>query len=118
MVAALAAGALAWIGPSGATAGPGSPDHAQPVDQSLRSLAARHDLLVGTAVDMTAYNQDTPYRQRIATEFSAVTAENVMKWSELEPVRGQYNWGPADQLVEQARRNRQKVHGHTLRRTP
>ena len=63
---------------------------------------------------MTAYNQDAPYRQRIATEFSAVTAENVMKWAELEPVRGQYNWGPADQLVEEARRNRQRVHGHTL----
>jgi endo-1,4-beta-xylanase len=113
--AVVAAGALTWIGPSGAVAG-GSDRPSKPtvVDLPLRVLGARSDLLIGTAVDMNAYNQDTPYRERVRSEFSAVTAENAMKWSELEPARGQFNWGPADQLVAEARRNGQQIHGHTL----
>ena len=112
----LAAGSLALVGPSTAVAGNeiSSVDRPQPVDQPLRALAKRHDLRIGTAVDMDALGSDTTYRTLVAREFSAVTAENVMKWESLEPVRGQYNWGPADQLVEFARRNGQKVHGHTL----
>lgn len=120
MVGALALGALGLVGPSAATATipstgvPPAPDRAKSVDQPLRALAKRHDLLVGTAVNMDVLDSDRPYREKVATEFSAVTAENVMKWESLEPVRGQYNWGPADQLVEFARRNGQRVHGHTL----
>ena len=113
--AAIAVCTLAWIGPSDAVAGGSDrPDKPTTVDLPLRVLGARSDLLIGTAVDMNAYNQDTPYRERVGREFSAVTAENVMKWSELEPTQGQYNWGPADQLVAEARRNGQQVHGHTL----
>ena len=36
-----------------------------------------------------------------------------MKWGRLEPTRGGYNWGTADQLVEFAARNGQQVYGHT-----
>lgn len=106
---------VAWVGPSGAVAGkPDRPSSPAAVDLPLRVLGARSDLLVGTAVDVATYNQDTLYRDKVRTEFSAVTAENAMKWAELEPTRGQYNWGPADQLVAAARRNGQQVHGHTL----
>ncbi len=86
----------------------------QTIDQPLRDLAKRLDLRVGTAVDMSALVTDATYRDRVADEFSAVTAENVMKWESLEPARGQYNWGPADELVDFARQNGQRVHGHTL----
>lgn len=85
-----------------------------PVDSPLRQLAKRQDLLIGTAVDMDALAADATYRDRIATEFSSVTAENVMKWGLLEPVRGQLDFTAADQLVATARRNGQQVRGHTL----
>src|SRR5688572_31325726 len=49
------------------------------IDQPLRALADRAGLRIGTAVDMAAFNSDTVYRERIGVEFSAVTAENVMK---------------------------------------
>jgi endo-1,4-beta-xylanase len=117
LVGALIAGTVYTVGP-GSVATATSDSHATHVvhntDQPLRVLAKRHGLRVGTAVDMTAFNADEVYRARINKEFSAVTAENVMKWSELEPTRGTYNWGPADQLVANARRNGQIVHGHTL----
>ncbi|MDW5327590.1 endo-1,4-beta-xylanase [Plantactinospora sp. KLBMP9567] len=129
LVGVLAAGALYTVGPSTATAAPtqaplgvaqakgGSAAHVPggtATDLPLRALARKHGLGIGTAIDMNALETDAPYRERAAREFSAVTAENVMKWAELEPTRGQYNWGPADKLVEFARRNGQKVHGHTL----
>ncbi|WP_117212806.1 endo-1,4-beta-xylanase [Allorhizocola rhizosphaerae] len=81
---------------------------------TLRHLAARNHLSIGTAVDMAALASDQVYRERIAREFNSVTAENVMKWSEIEPQRGQLNFAPADELVAFARANHQRVRGHTL----
>lgn len=87
-----------------------------PADQSLRNLALRHGLAIGTAVDLAALDDpaDPRYRQLAASEFSTVTAENAMKWESLEPTRGSYNWGPADQLVAFAKQNNQRVRGHVL----
>lgn len=87
-----------------------------PADQSLRNLGLRHGLAIGTAVDMAALDDpaDPRYRQLAASDFSTVTAENAMKWESLEPTRGSYNWGPADQLVAFAKQNHQRVRGHVL----
>jgi endo-1,4-beta-xylanase len=87
-----------------------------PASQSLRALGQRHNLFIGTAVDMNALNNasDPQYRQIVASEFSTVTAENVMKWESLEPVRGTYDWAAADQLVQFAKQNHQLVRGHVL----
>ncbi|MFC0032674.1 endo-1,4-beta-xylanase [Micromonospora chaiyaphumensis] len=87
-----------------------------PADQSLRNLAQRHGLAIGTAVDMAALDDpaDPRYRQLAASEFSTVTAENVMKWESLEPTRGTYNWEPADRLLAFAKQNNQRVRGHVL----
>ncbi|MFI2710911.1 endo-1,4-beta-xylanase [Micromonospora sp. NPDC018662] len=87
-----------------------------PTAQSLRDLAKRHGLYVGTAVDMaTLDNAAEPrYRELVGSEFSTVTAENVMKWESLEPTRGTYDWGPADELVAFARQHHQRVRGHVL----
>jgi endo-1,4-beta-xylanase len=37
-----------------------------------------------------------------------------MKWESLEPTRGTYNWGPADDLIAFAKQNKQLVRGHVL----
>jgi endo-1,4-beta-xylanase len=94
----------------GATATRRAPDP----DRPLRDLADRIDLRIGTAVDMNALANDATYRDRIATEFNSVTAENVMKWDTIEPQPGQLNFGPGDELVDFARSNGQKVRGHVL----
>ena len=83
-------------------------------DGSLAGVAMHSDLRIGTAVDMAAFADDPTYRERIASEFSSVTAENVMKWETLEPERGVFNYGPADELINFARQNRQEVRGHVL----
>jgi len=81
--------------------------------QSLRDLAAPHGLHVGTAIDVAALGDDA-YHDVASAQFSTVTAENVMKWETLEPVRGQYNWAPAEQFMDFAASNGQLVRGHVL----
>lgn len=46
--------------------------------------------------------------------FSSLTAENVMKWSTLQPTEGNFNFGPADRIVDFAQANGMLVFGHTL----
>lgn len=98
-------GAAALAGPGGAA-----------TEKTLRQLAkkTKTKLKIGTAVSMDALAEDATYRERVAAEFDSVTAENVMKWSELEPTRGSLNFGPADELVAFAKANKQSVRGHTL----
>ncbi|MFJ3946658.1 MULTISPECIES: endo-1,4-beta-xylanase [Streptomyces] len=81
---------------------------------SLRDLADRRHVLIGTAVDTTALAEDGAYRAATAREFSSVTAENAMKWEVVEPERGRYDWSAADELVRFARAHGQQVRGHTL----
>ncbi|HCT78492.1 MAG TPA: 1,4-beta-xylanase [Micromonosporaceae bacterium] len=113
----LAAGTIALATVSVLNALPAAADNRpRPADQSLRALGMRHNLYLGTAVDMAALNDSTEpqYRSKVASEFSTVTAENVMKWESLEPTQGVYNWGPADELISFARQNHQLVRGHVL----
>ncbi|MCM4078817.1 endo-1,4-beta-xylanase [Paractinoplanes hotanensis] len=115
--AVLLGGQLTFVGsvPAGAAppAAKPSPPQAYPAD-SLRALAARVGLRVGTAVNMDQLGTNEKYTQITAQQFSSVTAENVMKWSEVEPTRGNYTWEKADQLVAFAKKNKQLVRGHTL----
>ena len=83
-------------------------------DAPLRALADARGKLIGTAVNTTVLARDARYSGLVASTFSSVTPENVMKWQLVEPERGVYNYGPADQLVDFARANGQSVRGHTL----
>ncbi|MFC5800082.1 endo-1,4-beta-xylanase [Streptomyces formicae] len=115
---ALAAGAAAVLVLGAAPAVSAHDHHDRPghADRhaSLRSLAARQDVRIGTAVDTTALSGDRTYRALTAREFNSVTAENVMKWEVIEPERGTYDWSEADALVAFAKRHGQAVRGHTL----
>jgi endo-1,4-beta-xylanase len=110
----LAAVVVTTLGAVSASANGPRPPATQ--DQSLRGLAARHGLYFGTAVAAEAYADaaDPQYKAMVDTQFSTVTAENVMKWESLEPTRGTYDWAAADAFVAAAARNRQLVRGHVL----
>lgn len=110
LTAALAAGLLV-----AAPAAAGSRT-ADPQQQTLASLGARHHLAVGTALDtaVLADPAEDTYRQIAATQFSSVTAENAMKWETIEPTRGTYDWSQADAFMRFAEQNGQQVRGHVL----
>ena len=80
---------------------------------SLRDLGARLGLRVGAAVNPSQLGSSAN-RSVIAHQFSTVTAEAEMKWGNIEPRRGRYDWAPADRLVAFAKQNGQFVRGHTL----
>ncbi len=82
--------------------------------QPLRALAKAKGLEVGTAVRGNHAKRNRAYRQTIAAQFSTVTPENEMKWEQIEPARGEFQFGPADDIVDRAREADQKIRGHTL----
>lgn len=80
---------------------------------SLRALASKVGLHVGTAV--VPYDLDHPdYAKIAAAQFSVVTPGNEMKWQVVEPTQGTYDWSGGDRLVQFARQNHQLVRGHVL----
>ena len=99
--AALIAAALAF-------AGQGSADEA-----TLGAAAAMTGRYFGAAIQ-PAYLDEKPYRDLIATQLTATTPENQMKWTFVEPVRGSLNWREADALVAFAKAHGQKVRGVPL----
>ena len=92
---------------------------AKEAKETLRSEAPR-DLRIGSAVwgqrDLLDHDRKAPTRfQRIlAAEFDSVTPENDMKWAEIHPEPGVYDFSGADAVVEFAEANDQEVRGHTL----
>ena len=112
LLAAQTGAAGATVPPPGHSAKP--PGAVAVPRDSLRVLASKVGLRIGTAVNTDALATNAQYRQIAAEQFSSVTAENVMKWQVVEPTQGTYDWSAADQLVSFAQANSQLVRGHTL----
>jgi endo-1,4-beta-xylanase len=80
---------------------------------SLGSAAAQSGRYFGTAVAAGRLG-DTTYSSILDREFNMITPENEMKWDTTEPSRGNFNFGPADQIVAHATAHGQRMRGHTL----
>jgi endo-1,4-beta-xylanase len=80
----------------------------------LRELAQQRRVLIGAAVEPNWLLEEPEYGQVLAREFNLVVAENVMKWTSLQPDQGQFNFVLADLLMNFAEKNKQTVRGHTL----
>jgi endo-1,4-beta-xylanase len=63
---------------------------------------------------ISGHLDEAAYVNTWTTEFNGVTPGNEMKWSTTEPRRGEFNFGPADQIVSRARDKRMTIRGHTL----
>lgn len=50
----------------------------------------------------------------IKSQFNSVTCANEMKYSSLVKAPGEYNFGPADKIVNFAKENNMAIHGHTF----
>jgi len=80
---------------------------------TIGAAAAATGRYFGAAIDVNALAEG-PYRALAGNELTAVTPENAMKWGEVEPQRGVFDWRPADELVGFAKAHGQKIRGHTL----
>ncbi len=79
---------------------------------TLGEAGACTNRLIGVALN-TAYLNEEPYVQA-AREFTYVTAENEMKWSNNEPSQGSFDFGAGDQIAEFAESNGMQIKGHAL----
>jgi len=90
----------------------GSAQAASATPLTLRQAAAAAGIYVGVATSPAELA--TGVDAIVARDFNSLTPENQMKWSELAPAPGVYEFGPADELVAFAAANDMRVRGHTL----
>ncbi len=78
---------------------------------ALKDLAAAKGIRFGSA--MATHQLDDPqYVAIMQRDCATMVAENAHKMYTLQPVRGQWNWTPADRLVAFARSNNIRMRGH------
>ncbi len=77
--------------------------------ESLRVLAAKKGLLVGTAFSSGAFHKDPKYGEVMAREFNCLVAENEMKLNVIQKVRGEFDFAPAEAMMTFAAGNDMKV---------
>ncbi|MFE4993838.1 non-reducing end alpha-L-arabinofuranosidase family hydrolase [Streptomyces mirabilis] len=80
---------------------------------TLAAAAVGSGRYFGTAVSSGRLG-DSTYSTILDREFNMITPENEMKWDAVEPSRGSFNFGPADQIVGHATGHGQRMRGHTL----
>jgi len=80
---------------------------------TLRSLAEAKSRYFGTALTVGDVTNGTE-SNLAATQFDMVTPGNEMKWDTTEPSRGNFNFGPGDQIVSFAQAHTMRVRGHNL----
>jgi len=106
LMAAAAASVLTLVGTAAA-------DNSSTNASTLRALGAKIHLRIGTAA-IPSDLSDPNLSQITAEQFSVLTPGNEMKWQVVEPQQGTFNWTGADNLVNFAEENNQRVRGHTL----
>ena len=84
---------------------------------TLRSYAQKNGKHIGTAIstwknDIT--NENLAETKEIAAQFDMLVAENEMKFDALQPSRNSFSFGPADNLVNFAKRHNMIMRGHCL----
>lgn len=85
------------------------------VQQSALKDAFKNDFLIGGALNDDVVNGKDPNAATIAAEqFSAITAENVMKWMHIHPEPNKYDFSASDRFVDFGLKNNMFIVGHTL----
>ena len=82
--------------------------------EPLKNAAGATVRLVGAAVQASLLRSDTTYVSAFAHHFNYATAENEMKWAQIERQQGQRDYGPADEIVAFATGRGIAIKGHTL----
>src|SRR5262245_4666453 len=91
----------------GAQARPGSV-------QALKDAFAA-SFTVGAALNDDQFSgRDTKGADLVKTHFNTISPENVLKWEQIHPQPGRYNFEPGDRFVAFGEANKMFIVGHTL----
>ncbi|KAF6829455.1 tomatinase [Colletotrichum musicola] len=81
---------------------------------SLRTLAAKKNMLFGSGAINPTYLEDPQFAATLAEQFNSLSPENELKWMFINPSPGNYNWHLIDTLVDFADEHDMVVKGHGL----
>lgn len=93
---------------------PATVNAATPTGTRLKDVQSR--VLVGTEFPsgFTTMSDSSTFLSVAKAEFGLVTPENCMKWDATEPSQNNFSFSEGDKLVDWAKNNNYKVHGHAL----
>lgn len=81
---------------------------------TLRDLASKEGISIGAVVNSNYLGKDRMYQKILSREVNMVTPENEMKFDFIHPGKDRFDFSKADEIVNFALKNHQKVRGHTL----
>ena len=84
-----------------------------PAPLSLRAVADRTGILIGTAVRPEQLSEPA-YASTLAREFNMLEPEDALEWEVVHPAPQTFDFSQADQIVDFATRHGMRVRGHTL----
>ncbi len=87
---------------------------AQASPRGLRELGDAVGVPVGVSIEPFEVAADPDYLPTLRRETGSLTAENAMKWAPIHPAPGQWNFGPADAVMDLAEEEGMRVRGHAL----
>ncbi len=103
--------------PDNPTPKPGRPkslDEYNKVAEGLKDYFTKDGYFeIGTAIEPGSIDISSE-AALMKRHFSCLTAENVMKWSSIQPTQGNFRFDNPDKIVNFAQANGMKVRGHTL----
>jgi len=75
----------------------------------------KDDFYVGAALSLDQISGKEPEAMGlVAKQFNSITPENILKWEEVHPKPGQYDFEAADRYVAFGEKHKMHIIGHTL----
>ena len=77
--------------------------------------AYKDEFLIGAALNKKHFAEVDPLEEPLVVgQFNSITPENVLKWGQVHPALGRYNFDEADRFVKFGEKHRMFIVGHTL----
>ena len=77
--------------------------------------AFKDDFYIGAALNVEQITGREPETMAlVAKHFNSITPENILKWEEVHPEPGRYNFEAADRYVAFGEKHKMHIIGHTL----
>ena len=77
--------------------------------------AFKEDFYIGAALSVDQiFGKEPEAMAVVAKHFNSITPENILKWEEVHPKPGRYNFEAADRYVAFGEKHKMRIIGHTL----
>jgi endo-1,4-beta-xylanase len=84
------------------------------IEQSIKPLYSFFKFPVGAYVDVHLLNHNDVQMQLLTKHFNTIVPQTSMMAKTIQPKEGEYNFAPAERLVEYAIKHNMKLRGHLM----